>query len=52
VRLTVAACRRRRDYVLAAVAAIGGVLALLMIESQPPVAREALVEDQVELKAA
>lgn len=39
-------------YLLAAVAAIGGVLALLMIEGRPPVAEEALMEDEVELKAA
>jgi EmrB/QacA subfamily drug resistance transporter len=43
-------------YVLAAVAFAGGLLALLMIETQPPVAEEALQEDEgegeVELKAA
>ena len=41
-------------YVLAAVAAAGGLLALLMIESQPPVAQEAPLEDEgeVELEAA
>jgi MFS family permease len=41
-------------YVLAAVAAAGGLLALLMIESQPPLAQEASLEDEgeVELKAA
>jgi EmrB/QacA subfamily drug resistance transporter len=39
-------------YVLAAVAAAGAVLALLMIESRPPVAQESQMEREVELKAA
>jgi len=41
-------------YALAAVAAAGALLALLMIESQPPVAQDAdaPVEDEVALKAA
>jgi hypothetical protein len=40
-------------YALAAVAAAGAVLALLMIESQPPVvAQEIAVEEEVALKAA
>jgi EmrB/QacA subfamily drug resistance transporter len=39
-------------YVLAAIAAGGALLALLMIQSRPPVTQEATAEDEVELKAA
>jgi EmrB/QacA subfamily drug resistance transporter len=39
-------------YVLAAVAAAGGLLAFVLIEPQPPMAQEVPVEDEVQLKAA
>ena len=39
-------------YVLAALAAAGALLALLMIESRPRVAQAAPVEDEVTLEAA
>jgi hypothetical protein len=39
-------------YVLAAVAAAGALLALLMIESRPPLAQELPVESEIVLKAA